>query len=409
VIVAAAVAIGAYARHHHILLGADSAPLFLTPYIHTPHRYWWPLAPLGLSLAAAWLLLRADTRLSRPVFAAAAFVIALISRAGLDTAQYGLSEWWWPFTRPVEQRIDYHVAFPLVQRDPIGFLRHYAQLVATLPIHPAGHPPGATLLSFALTRAGGGIPGEAVLILLLGAAAVWPVHVLATRLVGEGPARRAVLIFALAPSTLIYSATSLDAVFTLIAACCVAAFATRRYLIGAAAAAAGVFCAYALALAPVWAALTAPRRHRARVVVVSAAACLVVFGGVALATGYQPVAAFQATVDRAAQVNRGWRPYWYWLVGGPAAFLIMLGPMLAERFLAGVERATPGARALAACFLVATLAGVMRAEVERLWQFAVPLAAIAAAPLTTRRQAVIIIALGLVQAYVIELFWDTSF
>ena len=99
-----------------------------------------------------------------------------------------------------------------------------------------------------------------------------------------------------------------------------------------------------------------------------------------------------------------------WVIGGPAAFLIVLGPLLAERLLQGVERGGAAARALAICVLVAAASGVMEAEVERIWQFLVPLAAVAAAPYATARRWVWLgLAAGLLQAYAIELHWDTTF
>ncbi len=52
----------------------------------------------------------------------------------------------------------------------------------------------------------------------------------------------------------------------------------------------------------------------------------------------------------------------------------------------------------------------MEAEVERIWQFLVPLAAVAAAPYAPAREWLWIgLAAGLLQAYAIELRWDTTF
>ena len=60
--------------------------------------------------------------------------------------------------------------------------------------------------------------------------------------------------------------------------------------------------------------------------------------------------------------------------------------------------------------IVSAATGVIEAEVERIWQFLVPLAAVAAAPYATARRWVVLgLAAGLVQAYVIELRWDTTF
>jgi hypothetical protein len=52
----------------------------------------------------------------------------------------------------------------------------------------------------------------------------------------------------------------------------------------------------------------------------------------------------------------------------------------------------------------------LQAEVERILQFMVPLAAVAAAPLIpSRRWLAIGLAIGLAQAYFIEIRWDTTF
>ena len=97
------------------------------------------------------------------------------------------------------------------------------------------------------------------------------------------------------------------------------------------------------------------------------------------------------------------------VVRSPAAYLMALGPLLAERFLLGVERASAGARALAACLLLGALSGVMEAEVERIWQFTIPFAAIAAAPLLTPRHARVVLAAGVVQALAVQALFDTTF
>ena len=51
----------------------------------------------------------------------------------------------------------------------------------------------------------------------------------------------------------------------------------------------------------------------------------------------------------------------------------------------------------------------MEAEVERIWQFMIPFAAVAAAPLASRRAVTWAIVAGVALAYVVELRWDTTF
>ena len=410
-IVLSALATGWWARQQHHFLGAATAPLFWTEYRDTfPARWWWPLLPLAASLAAAAWLLRVGPKVGSQAFPALAFAITLAARAGLATAHYGVREWWWPSARPGARGTDYPAAFPIVHGHPLAFLEHFAGLVPTLPVHPSGHPAGATLLSLALYRGAGGVAGYGIALMILGAATAWPAFWAGRRLVGDEAARRAVLLWAFAPVTLIYGATSFDALFALLALLVVAAFVSDRLTLGAIGSAGLFFCSYALALIPLYAALAArPRRRGLLLAAVSAATGLVLVVGLYLLTGYDTVGAIRATQAAYERGIGGRRPFWFWSFGGPAAFLICLGPVLAERFLTGVERATPGARALVACGLLAVVSGVMAAEVERIWQFAVPLAAIAAAPTLGRRRVEVAIVLSVVMAYVIELRWDASF
>ena len=143
---------------------------------------------------------------------------------------------------------------------------------------------------------------------------------------------------------------------------------------------------YALALAPLWAALTLGRRGGLRAAVAAAVGALAVLALLAVDLGYDPIGAVRGTHEAYERgIGGTGRPFWYWLFAGPAVFLIGLGPVLAERFLRGVELATAGARAVAACIVLGALSGVMEAEVERIWQFMIPFAAVAAAPLVSRR------------------------
>ena len=142
----------------------------------------------------------------------------------------------------------------------------------------------------------------------------------------------------------------------------------------------------------------------------AAVGALSVLALLAVTLGYDPIGAVRGTHEAYERgIGGTGRPFWYWLVAGPAVFLIGLGPVLAERFLRGVELATAGARAVAACIVLGALSGVMEAEVERIWQFMIPFAAVAAAPLVSRRTVGWGIVAGVAMAYVVELRWDTTF
>ena len=187
--------------------------------------------------------------------------------------------------------------------------------------------------------------------------------------------------------------------------------ASRSARIAGALVLAGAFLlSYALAIAGLFAALTAGGRRGLRIALTAIAAAIGCSAFLALAFGYDPVHAVLATRDQYERGIGGHRPHWFWVIGGPAAFLIVVGPLIAERLLFAIERRGRAARALAICVIVGAASGVMEAEVERIWQFLGPLAAVAAAPYATGRRWVWAgLAAGLIEAYLIELRWDTTF
>ena len=79
-----------------------------------------------------------------------AFALALGSRLGLAVAQRGEREWWWPLVRPNSRVTEYPAAYPFVRGHVLAFVDHFAESVPMLPVHPSGHPVGATLAFFGL-------------------------------------------------------------------------------------------------------------------------------------------------------------------------------------------------------------------------------------------------------------------
>ena len=230
--IVAAVAFGVYARSAGVELGTGFAPFTMIERRVPVDGPWRPLLPVGLAVVAAIALLHAGPRVGRHLFPLAAFGIALVARAGLATTQHGIDEWWWPFTRPGGRETEYQAAFGLVDRDPLGFVDHFAERVAGLPVHPSGHPVGATLAARGLQWAGGGVEGYAVLLLVLGAASAWPLYWLGRRLGEDEAARHGVLLWAFAPTTLIYGATSFDAMLVLVATATALALVGGRLVLG---------------------------------------------------------------------------------------------------------------------------------------------------------------------------------
>ena len=100
---------------------------------------------------------------------------------------------------------------------------------------------------------------------------------------------------------------------------------------------------------------------------------------------YDPIAAYHATKREYLQGVASRRPYWFWVVGDLVVFLVGLGIPAAALWLRGVELRDPPAIALAVTLLVATASGFAKAEVERIWMFLIPFAAITVAARTTPR------------------------
>ena len=285
-------------------LGAASAPLFLAlrdkPLIGSL------VAAVGVTVLAApvgLVLIRLHGRLVAPALAA----LGLATRLALNQAQRGTYEWHRPFVRGHGTR-EYPGAFHLVTPDPLRFIDRFAELVPSpaMPVHPSGHPVGATLLAWGLARLPGGVDGLALSVIAIGAAGAWPVLALARRLADERTARVACLVWALAPSTLIYGATSLDGVFVTLAAVAAWAVAARRLALAAIASAIAFLCSYALALAPLWAALVLGRRGGlARAALWCTGGSLALLAALAVAFGYDPIGALRLTIN----FSHGQNPY----------------------------------------------------------------------------------------------------
>jgi len=363
------------------------------------------------SLFAAFRLIRST--FGAPAFATSVFGLALLTRLALNVARAGPHDWYRIYEESPgsEGHLEYLSALPFLNHGVGHFLDSFAALVPVLPVHPAGHPPGMVLLIHYL---GIDTPqGLAALTIVVGALAVPVLYFLARRLFDERTARVAALLCVFVPTSLLYGATSADALYAtlaLVSAACL--LSARRYVIviGAIALAVASFFSYALIAVGGWAGLIIWRRDGFRPMLGVAAICggaliafyLVLF----LATGFSVTEAIRATNFRYHDGIAHVRPYWFWFFGSPAAYLIMLGPVgwYASRSLASRETT---ALALAAIILVAVVAGYTKAETERIWLFLVPLACLAAARgIPDRSVKPILIALAS-QAMLIEVLFNT--
>jgi hypothetical protein len=372
----------------------------------------WALVAAAVLAGAVWVAPRLLTA-PPPAFAAALFVLTLAARLALGAANRGPAEWSRVFALDgFEGPNEYLPALSAFAYGPGWFLDRFAELVPALPVHSAGHPPGLLLV---MHRTGIDTPGElAALCIIAGAVAVPLAYATARAVLPEGRARIAGLLCALAPSVLLFGATSADAVYAtlgLLAAWPLASPRPAARLAGALALALGTFFAWSLLAIGAWAAILAWRRRGVREMLALGLLCgavlLAVHVAVAAATGYDPIGTLRATEDVYRHGIADRRPYWYWLPGSPTAFLLMLGLPVAWYALRALGAGEDAAVAIFAVIAVAAVAGFTKAEVERIWLFLAPLACIAAAAAMQADRLRLVLVLLAVQALAWELVRNT--
>lgn len=362
-----------------------------------------PLLAVSVVLFAGgvWLAPRLGVR----GFAAAAFALTLVLRLALAAGREGTGAWTEVFDedRSFEAKNEYLPALRALIYGTGNFVDHFAELVPSLPVHAAGHPPGLLLTMDLL---GISTPaGMAALCILVGAAAVPLTYWVGLSLLDEPQARVASLLMAFSPVVLLFGVTSADALFMTLGLVPALLFVRGRVVLGALALAAVSFFAWSLLAVGTWAALLAWRRESWRAAVTLAAVCgavLVAFYGVLwLVTGFDPIGTFVATENVYRLGVASIRPYAYWLFGSPAAFLFLLG--LPITWYAVRSRRWE----ILAVVAFAAVAGFTKAETERIWLVFAPFLCLAAATVLPRRLLVPVLAVLALQAVVWELIWDT--
>lgn len=268
-----------------------------------------------------------------------------------------------------------------------GFTDRIAPGPDSYTTHVAGHPPGAFAFFVLLDRIGlAGGTWAALVCVLLGSSAAVAVAVALRALDGERMARRAVPFLVLVPAA-IWIGVSADAVFLAVSAWAVAllAVATRRdgppgYVAAAGAGllfGATIYLSYGLLLigAVALAVLLASWRRDLRRTLRAMAVAVGVIGLVVLLVtvgGFVWWEAYDQLLVRYYAGVGGDRPYGYWVWANIGALLVGTGPVV----IAGLRRAvvswrTGGTAAVAlgasAAVLAATLSGLSKAEVERIW------------------------------------------
>ncbi len=248
------------------------------------------------------------------------------------------------------------------------------------PTHVSGHPPGATLVFVWLDRiglSGGGAAG--VVCVLAGAAGTVAVPVTVRALGRADLARVAVPFVALLPGA-IWLGVSADAMFAGVTATGVALFAVgaRRpsrllCVAGGTVLGFGIFLSYGLLLmAPIALAVVLVTKNW-RALLYGVPGALAVVAVFALA-GFWWLDGYELVVERYYQGVASHRPYWYWVWANFACLTLAVGPAA----VAGLRRTSflpvqglPPVDALVRgavlAVLTATVSGMSKAEVERIW------------------------------------------
>ena len=378
-----------------------------------------PLLAVSLACFAAAVALAPrllDERL-RPVAVAGALLAGtLVLRLALAAGRGGTGQWDRVFdeARYFEAANEYLPALPSVELGTRFFLDRFAELVPSFPVHVAGHPPGLLLLMHVL---GITTPARlAALCIAVGALSAPLTYALARRLLDERGARLAGLLMALSPAALMFGVTSADAIYLTLGLLAARPLVSRSRLgvaAGALMLAVASLFAWSLLAVGAWAAILVLRRDGPRPALALAATCGVVVVAFHAAfwalTGFDPIGTIRATEEVYRAGVASMRPYWYWLLGSPVGFLLVLGLPIAWLALRELASAAPEAIAIFAVLAIASVMGFTKAETERIWLFFAPFVCLAAARALARRPGLVtpVAAALAAQAVLHELVFDT--
>jgi hypothetical protein len=408
---AATTAIGIALRSDGVAIGVPTPPFILD----------WSPAAEPLSAIAALLALSgavaAAPRLlvwpARPwAFAALLLALALVLHVVVGTVRHG-RDGLDAVLDPAgsrEGKNEYLPALRALSYGPGFLLDRFSELVPSLPVHAAGHPPGLLLTMHWL---GIDTPAQLAALCIGAGALMVPLgYALARELLEtERQARVAALLILMSPAVIDFGATSADALYATLGVGA-ALLLVRRQLLGAVALAVASFYAWSLLAVGAWAVVLAWRREGLAHATHLAAACAVAVLGfyalLAAATGYDPVGAFHSTEQVYRLGIASMRPYAYWLFASPVAWAVAAGIPIAAWWLRAVVRGRPAALALAAVVAAAAVGGFTKAETERIWLFLVPFACIAAAEVLPRRRLMPVVAFLAVQTALCEVLFESA-
>jgi len=358
-------------------LGVDAAPLV--------GRWAWHAGP-GLVVpgsVAALVVTVGPTVAARARWSAVLVASAVSSSAW--TLSLAASDGWSRVTAPLSTRHEYE---PYAEQlDGAGdFLRHFVQRLPGSPVHVQGHPPGATLVPWALDAIGlGGAGWFAALVILGWAVAVASVLVAARELAGEAAARRAAPALVLLPAA-VWAGTSADALFAGVLAVGVAIACSARVrtaVVGGAVLGVGLLLTYGGVVMLLVPGVVQLRRRGWAAVLAIVAGVAGVLTVVGLTTGFSWFEGLEATRRAYDAGIASRRPSGYFTIAGnPGALALAAGPATLVGIAAVVRRwrdvtsVLPVAGLLAV--LVADLSLMSKGEVERIWLPFVPWLALAA-------------------------------
>jgi hypothetical protein len=417
-LVVATVVVGTTIRQTVGGLGTASPPFVMAyePDADLP----WVLVATIVAAAVAWAaprLARPELRLAPAAWLGALTLLTLCPGLALGASRNGTLGWREIFLLTddgsFEAKNEYLSGLPALSYGPGYFLDRFAELVPSLPVNVAGHPPALMLVIDALriTSAGG------LAALCIAAAVLTPAltYALARALGMAVPrARVAGVLAALSPMLLLLGVTSADAIFMAVGTVAAILLVSQRPVLraaGCAALAIAAFFSWALLAIGAWAAVAVLVREGPRRALGLAAGCgvavLALDGGLALLTGYDPIGALRATEAYYRNSVASRRPYAFWLFGSPVAFAVALGLPTAAGVLVAAQRRVPAAVALAVVIGVASVAGFTKAETERIWLPFVPLACVAAAAVLEPARLRLVAPLLAAQAIVLVLLFQT--
>ena len=390
------------------------------------------------------------------------FLVIVMTVAMLDG---GPKRLWRPFD--VLHNSDYIGGVEAVE-SPRIFLRDYVEIRETLPMHCQTHPPGAVLFLWGVDRYISPGPEAASIVTILFAALSIPAVVGLARLaMGQGRDRLASCLFLLAPNVILFTATSMEAVFMVPMVWTVyllfraiqkfdgnevesKASNSIRALIGlrnpwvlgflaGLCASVAAMMTFSVALLAVWAILLGvfvlfKQRDRFAATFTALATALgtsiLFYVLLYLWSGYNLIEMLSQAVGSHESIMSGGnytslRNYFHLAAGNLVAFLVGSGIPLtvlylgtARRDLFAVKKKMTSGRLLNYTFLgtlaITILSPLYTLEVERIWIFLVPFLAIGAArrledesnevAVSTTRLAMILLA---IQTIVMESFLET--